>query len=202
MEETIRSYYENNAYRLRRTADGILWKLRFQDVDREDFYSLANEVFANVLRDFDTQKDFDAFLYACLEKRFKTEMTARNRYKRRAVTVVEEMDAYGNIVRTEQYIPDDSIDRCIGDEDGSTLGDILAGADTVETEIFDKRKEGYSRKMVSYLNRLSGLQRNVLCLISAGYRPEEIRKELHISGKQYANCCEAIHAYRNISVLF
>ena len=31
---------------------------------------------------------------------------------------------------------------------------------------------------------------------------EEIKNELHISEKQYFDCCAAIHSYRNVSVLF
>ncbi len=56
--------------------------------------------------------------------------------------------------------------------------------------------------MLLYLSRLSGLQKEVLMLNIAGYLPGEIREELHISGKQYANCYAAIHSYRNVSVLF
>ena len=38
-------------------------KLKF-DVDNEDFYSLSNEIFVDVLNRYDNQKDFDGFLYS------------------------------------------------------------------------------------------------------------------------------------------
>lgn len=64
-------------------VDQILFKLRF-DVDNEDFYSLANEIFVDVLRRYDGMQDFNGFLYSCLTNKFKTEMTRRNRQKRQA----------------------------------------------------------------------------------------------------------------------
>ena len=79
---------------------------------------------------------------------------------------------------------------------------MIADETTIEKEVFDKNEEGYSKKMLLYLNRLSNLQKEVLRLNIAGYLPNEIREELHISEKEYADCYAAIHSYRNVSVLF
>ena len=58
MEEILTAYYENNAIKLRRLVDQIL--KRFGKIpDREDFYSLANEVFAEVLKEYDASRSFD-----------------------------------------------------------------------------------------------------------------------------------------------
>ena len=53
-----------------------------------------------------------------------------------------------------------------------------------------------------YLGRLSDLQKEVLRLISIGFMPNEILEELHINSKMYEDCYNAIHSYRNISLLF
>ena len=95
-----------------------------------------------------------------------------------------------------------SIDTPIGDDENSTIGDTIADNVTIEKEIFEGREEGYSKKMLKYLNRLSNLQKEVLRLSIAGYLPGEIREELHMSEKEYADCYAAIHSYRNVSVLF
>ena len=79
---------------------------------------------------------------------------------------------------------------------------MIAGDLTIEKEIFDRNEEGYSKRMLLYLSKLSNLQKEVLRLNIAGYLPNEIREELHISEKQYADCYAAIHSYRNVSVLF
>lgn len=184
MEKIVDIYYENNAKKLHKIVDRILSKFGgLSDKDTDDFYSLANEIFVEVMRRYDSSQDFDSFLYFCLYNRIKTEITRRNREKRKADKLLV------------------SIDTPVGDDGDSTLSDIIADSMTVEKEIFEKNEEGYSRRMLLYLDRLSGLQKAVLRLGTAGYSPNEIRKELHISEKQYTDCYAAIHAYRNVSVL-
>ena len=185
MEQIVYSYYENNAAKLRKIVDRILLKFGgISDKDIHDFYSLANEVFIDVMRRYDNSQSFDAFLYACLLNKIKSEMTRRNREKRKA----DRMSI--------------SIDTPIGEDENSTIGDMIADECTIEKELFEKNEEGYSKRMLLYLSRLSNLQKEVLRLNIAGYVPGEIREELHISEKQYADCFSAIHSYRNVSILF
>lgn len=182
MEAILNSYYANNARKLHNMVDKILFRLRF-DVDNDDFYSLANEIFNDALKRYDGKQDFDGFLYSCLINKFKTEMTRRNRQKRQA----DRMSI--------------SIDSPIGDDENATIGDFLVDKNTVEKELFEDGDECFSEQMTRYLSRLSFLQREVLNLMSIGFNPDEICKELHINRKQYNDCYEAIHAYRNISIL-
>ena len=183
MEKIILSYYENNAKKMRTMIDKILFRLKF-NVDNEDFYSLGNEVFLDVLNRYDGKQDFDGFLYSCLVRRFKTEMTRRNRYKRQADKMAI------------------SIDSPVGADENMTLSDIIADKDTIEKIFFEENEDAYSAEMQRYLSRLSILQREVLRLISIGFNPNEIRTELHINKKQYEDCYQAIHSYKNISLLF
>ena len=185
MDKILSTYYSNNAKKLHKVVDKILLKFGgISNKDLDDFYSLANEVFVDVIKRYDGSQSFDGFLYSCLLNKIKTEMTRRNREKRKA----DRMSI--------------SIDTPIGDDDNSTIGDMIAADFTIEKELFEKDEEGYSRKMLLYLSRLSNLQKEVLRLNIAGYLPGEIREELHISEKQYADCYAAIHSYRNVSVLF
>ena len=182
MEKIILSYYENNAKKMRTMIDKILFRLKF-NVDNEDFYSLGNEVFLDVLNRYDGKQDFDGFLYSCLVRKFKTEMTRRNRYKRQADRMAI------------------SIDSPVGEDENMTLSDIIADKDTIEKIFFEENEDTYSAEMQRYLSRLSILQREVLRLISIGFNPNEILTELHINKKQYDDCYNAIHSYRNISIL-
>ena len=184
MKPIVDLYFADNARQLYNMVDKILLKLHFVDVDKNDFYSLANEVFMYTVRDYDPSKSFDGFLYSCLYKKFCSEMTRRFRKKRKA----DRMSI--------------SIDTPIGDDDNSTIGDMIASDITIEKEIFDKNEEGYSKKVLLYLSKLSSVQKEVLKLNIAGYLPNEIREELNITEKQYADCCAAIHSYRNVSALF
>lgn len=185
MEQILITYYEDNAKKLHKVVDKILQKFGgLSDKDLDDFYSLANEVFVDVMKRYDYTQSFDGFLYSCLLNKIKTEITRRNREKRKA----DRMSI--------------SIDTPIGDEENSTIGDMIADKFTIEKQLFEENEEGYSRRMLLYLDRLSNLQKEVLKLNIDGYLPNEIREELHISEKQYADCYAAIHSYRNVSVLF
>ena len=180
----INTYFKNDAKKLNIMIDKILFKLKF-DVDKSDFYSLGNEIFLDVLCRYDGVQDFNGFLYSCLTKKFKTEMTRRNRQKRKADK---------NSISI--YTP-------IGEEDGnSMLEDMIADNRTIEKEVFEEKEDGYSKEMCKYLGRLSDLQKEVLHLISIGFMPSEIIEELHINQKMYEDCYQAIHSYRNISLLF
>ena len=184
MEQILNAYYSNNAKKLHSVVDKIL--IRFgglTDKDIDDFYSLANEVFVDVLRRYDDSQSFDKFLYSCLTNKIKTEITRRNREKRKA----DRMSI--------------SIDIPIGDDDSITLRDTIADKFNIEKNFLEISENNYSKKMRCYLSKLSNLQKKVLRLNIAGYLPNVIRKELHINEKQYADCYAAIHSYRNVSIL-
>ena len=207
MNTILEFYYADNAKRLHEMADKILYSLGISGLaDCEEFYSLSNEVFADVLERYDKSQPFDTFLYSCLANKFKTQMTKSNRYKRKNVLKTECEDEYGNVSVTEQFIHDDSLDRRIVSDGGSndtgiTLGETIPAGFDLEYEIIEKDGQAYSEKMQAYLARLSALQRNVLQLRADGCHPDEIREELNLSKRQYTDCDAAIHSYRNVSVL-
>ena len=182
-EDLVDLYFKNDGKVLYSLIDKVLFKLKF-DVEKSDFYSLGSEIFLDALCRYDETQDFNGFLYSCLMNKFKTEMTRRNRQKRQGDN---------NSI---------SIDTPIGDEDGNfTIGDTISSKTTIEKEFFEEREESYSKEMCRYLGRLSNLQKEVLRLISIGFMPSEILEELHINQKMYEDCYQAIHSYRNISVL-
>ena len=183
-KDLVDLYFKNDGKVLYSLIDKVLFKLKF-DVEKSDFYSLGSEIFLDALCRYDETQDFNGFLYSCLINKFKTEMTRRNRQKRQCDN---------NSI---------SIDTPIGDEDENfTIGDTIASKYTIEKEFFEEREESYSKEMCRYLGRLSNLQKEVLRLISIGFVPSEILEELHINQKMYEDCYQAIHSYRNISLLF
>lgn len=204
MEWIVNEYYKDNAKKLRTMVDKILFKLKFHDVDNEDFYSLANEIFLDALCRYDGEQDFKGFLYVCLTNKFKTKMTGENRNKRCLKVEVKEKNINGEEEIVKKAIKDVSIYAPIyNDKTDSTtsIADIVPSKQNVESEIFSEKEEGYSDKMNVYLSRLSPLQREVLRLISIKFTPKEILEELHINQKTYEDCYAAIHSYRNISIL-
>ena len=184
MEQILNLYYANNAKKLHSMVDKILKKLQFVDIDNEDFYSLANEIFVDVLKRYDGKQDFNGFLYSCLTNKFKTEMTRRNRFKRQADKMV---------VSWEEKVGND--------EDGLTVGDTIGDKETVETKIFKEEKEEWRREVKEYLEKLSPLQRKIAFLMSDNNTPDEICEELHITMKHFENSLKRILADERIKIL-
>jgi len=180
--QVLEVYYTNNAKRLHRMVDRILFKFGgISEKDTDDFYSLANEVFADVIRRYDESQPFDGFLYSCLSNRIMSEITKRNREKRRA----DRMSI--------------SLDSPVGN-DGLTIGDILADNFDMEKEIFGEINT-LTFKLEKYLAMLSKKQRIVLELLSYCYKAAEIQKILHVSQKEYSDMIECIHSYEKIKIL-
>lgn len=184
LQPYLEPYYENDGKKLSKLVDEILIRLKYYDVARDEFVSLADEIIVNAMYDYDFKQDFNGYIYRCLENKFKTEMTRRNRYKRQADRMAL------------------SLEEKVGNDDKNvTIGELIADKKTVESDFFEEREETYSKKMSTYLGKLSNLQKEVLRLISIGFMPNEILKELHINQKMYEDCYNAIHSYRNTSIL-
>lgn len=184
MEPIVVSYYQNNAKKLNNMVDKILLKLHFVDIDKNDFYSLANEVFMYTVRDYDESQSFDGFLYSCLYKKFCSEMTRRRREKRKA----DRMSI--------------SIDTPIGDNENSTIGDMIADKFTIEKELFGEWKiEEWRKEVIEFLDRLSPLQRKIAFLLSDNNTPDEICEELHITVRHFENSMKRILSDEKIKPL-
>ena len=181
----LNEYYENNAQKLHSVVDKILYKFGgIYHKDYDDFYSVANEVFCDVIRRYDGSLSFEGFLYTSLFNRIKSEMTFRNREKRKI-----------DRLSVSIYTP-------VGDDDSITIADTLKDNFDIEQEVFGQDEDIYSKEMIRYLNRLSNTQRDILRLMTFGYTKKEIREALHITEKEYSDCINAIRSYRNVSILF
>lgn len=202
LKPVVNKYFADNAKQLYSMVDKILFKLCFTNVDKNDFYSLANEVFMYTVRDYDSSKSFDGFLYSCLYKKICTEMTNRRRDKRCTKTTIAEKNEKGEIVERIIVIPDISLYTPIGDDENSTIGDLIADDITIEKILFERNKREEWRKEVDeYLNNLSPLQRKIAFLLSDNNTPSEICEELHITIKHFENSMKRILADERIKPL-
>lgn len=182
----LNAYYADNARKLHRVVDRILRKFGgLLDKDKEDFYSLANEVFVDVLKRFDYQQPFDRFLYSCLSNRIKSEITRRNREKRKADRMAVSMDAVND--SGEEY---------------SLLDYIPSDFDTFE-EVSKLQKNGqYRDKVQQYISKLSNSQVNILNLLLDGYKPNEIQRILGMPPTRYLENLKTMRSYENVNILF
>lgn len=184
MEQILIAYYDNNAKKLRAVVDKILSGFGgLADKDADDFYSLANEVFADAIKRFDASQSFDGFLYSCLSNKIKTEMTRRNREKRKA----DRMSI--------------SMDTPIGEDGSTTIGDMIVDDFDLEREVLGDESDE-SSKIKQYMDMLSKRQREVASLLAASYGAGEIQQILHITKREYSDAMAGIRSYDNISILF
>lgn len=180
------TYYADNAKKLHRVVDRILSKfggITYKDTG--DFYSLANEVFVDAIRRYDGEQSFDGFLYSCLSNKIMSEITKRNREKRKADRLSISVNATND-----------------KGEDYSLLDCIPSDFDTFEEA--SKRQENgqYQDKMQCYISKLSNQQVNILNLLIDGYKPFEVRRILELSKKEYADNMQIMRSYENVKVLF
>lgn len=185
-ESILEDYYSDNARKLHKVVDKILVKFGgLSDKDKDDFYSLANEVFVDVMKRYDDKQSFDGFLYTCLSNKIMTEITRRNRQKRKA----DRMST--------------SLDAAVGDEEECSLLDLIpSDFDTFEEVAKAQEKELYQDKVYLYIARLSNQQVNILNLLIDGYKPNEVRDMLEISAREYADNMQVMRSYENIRILF
>lgn len=213
MSDIVNEYYKNNARKIKNIVNKVI-SHKFggiADKDISEYYLIADDVMVEIIQTnkFDKRKgDFDGYFYNTLIYAFIDFEKHGNRQKRRNTKFV--LDSKGNKVLDENgkpqkvIIPDVSFDEPIKNgEESCSYGDIIADQCNVEDDVLDSFQpdEKYSEKMCRYLDKLSKLQKAVLSCIAEGYRKKEILEELHISEQVYIDCCEAIHSYKNISVL-
>lgn len=198
-EELLTEYYAHDAKKLHNLVDGILKKFGgISDKDLDDFYSLANEVFAIALEDFNGTGTFDGFLKFRLSNKIKSMITARNRKKRANIEVRKLPDG-----RTENiYHSDLSLDEPIySDGKESFLGDLISSDFSIENEISEEIGISFSDKTTRYIKNLPSFTQKVALMICEGYDPGQIQENLHITNTEYLNHMKLITSYEYIKCL-
>lgn len=186
LQPVIDTYYADNAKKLHKVVDRILSKFGgLSSKDMDDFYSLANEVFADIMKKYDETQSFDGFLYSCLSNKIMTEITKRNREKRKADRMSVSLDATNE-----------------SGEDCCLLDFIPSDFDTFEEVAKKQDGEQYQDKVQQYISKLSNQQVNILNLLIDGYRPIEIQLILEISSTEYAEDLKIMRSYENVKILF
>lgn len=184
--DILDSYYADNAKKLHKVVDRILSKFGgLSNRDKDDFYSLANEVFAEIMKKYDYEQSFDGFLYSCLLNKIMSEITRRNREKRKADRMAVSFDV------TKE-----------NEEECSLLDIIPSDFDTFE-EVAKRQGHGqYQDKVQQYISRLSNRQVNILNLLVDGYKSNEIQRILDISSTEYSEDLKIMRSYENVRILF
>ncbi len=96
-----------------------------------------------------------------------------------------------------------SLDATRDNEEDCSLIDIIpSNFDTFE-EVAKRQESGqYEDKVKRYIARLSNQQVNILNFLMDGYKPNEIRKILEMSSKEYTDNMQIMRSYENVKILF
>lgn len=187
--ELLQPYCENDMRLLKKISQSIF--LRFNEpltkADYDDFYSIANMTLWQACGSYDSNMgvNFEGFLYSCLQKKFKTELTRRHRQKR----------VFDNYTI--------SLNAPNGEDGDSNLLECMASDFNTFNEVMERQdKEQYTDKVQQYISKLSNQQVNILNLLMDGYKPVEIREILGISTKEYTDNLQIMRTYENVKILF
>lgn len=175
-------YCGNDMAVLKRICFPILAKFGgLSEADYADFYSIANETVWFAARQFneDENDSFENFLRGCLQKKFKTELTRRNRKRRIPAKIVFSFDA----------VPTD--------EHGRAYEDTLDSGFDIENEIEWLKSDGLNELLTS----LSKKQVKIIDLIMQGYSKEEIKDMLCISEARYETCIGRLRCFKTLRLL-
>lgn len=184
MDQILNQYYADGAKKLHAIVDKILLKFGgIYQKDYDDFYSIANEVCAEIAyyKRFDESKgDFGGYVYKAIYCAIQDEISKRNCQKRQA-----DKDA------VSIYAP-------IGDDDG-TLMDVISSDYSIENELIESGVVK-DEKVEEYLNSLSNLTRKVVEMKMNGEKVEYIKEQLNLSNKAYEKCMKEAKMNENISM--
>lgn len=196
-KDVVDYYFNNDAKELHKVVDKVLNNLHFYNVDKEEFYSLADEIFVTeVLPSYDNTQEFKKFLYCCLYMKFCSSMTKSNRDKRSNNVKVEKRDENGNVVKDENgnvvmekiKIADESIYTPIKDDSDTTVGDMICGDNGIDCD---------TQIIHEYLNTLSPTQKRIVELKLQGLSDNEVKEKLNFSTKKYERCYNQLKSLNN-----
>lgn len=185
IEVLIVSYTENNMRKLKQICYPMIIKIGgITELDYDDFYSIANETLWKAATVYNEKENdsFDAFLRGCIERKFKTEMTRRNRDRR---------------------IPSSQIDRLDrpmrdGERESRTFGESLPSKHDIESEIDELSK---NINLINYINSLSKKQKEIAKLVIDGYELHAIKEALGYTDERFALLLEGMRTFEKHLIL-
>lgn len=182
--EILNYYYHNNAEKLHTLVNKILLKFGgIYDKDIDDFYSIANGVFADLISKYDFDRPFENFLFSSIYDRIKSEITRRNRIKR-----IGERNAI-------------SIYAPVDDSEDFILEDLISSGENLEADVINIVCAN-ERPAVLYLNSLSDIQREIVIMKVNNWDVQDIKNKLGLSDRQYRFNMKEITRYKRVKILY
>lgn len=199
LEKWYKGDFNGNSLIQKVTQDEVKKIGGLTQMDEDNFYSLANEVFFRTLKSWDEERSFKAFFKSNMKRKIATELRNMNRKKRGGMDNANEpriaYDDKNDPTGEYRYIESErrylyqknnnvlSLDYQIDEE--TNMHDIVSGGDNIQ-EYFDKMEE-YSNEYNNFMDNCSRMQRKILefKMNNLGCRERDICEALNISSKIY-----------------
>ena len=179
VQKVIEKYCSNEMALLKRICYPIIAQFGgVADFEYEDFWSIANEtVWVAAIRFDDSIHDsFDNYLKGCLQNKFKSIITKKNRKKR---------------IPRECFI---SIDSTISKDSDRMIADVLDSGYRLSDDIRELQDDD---GLEIFIASLSKKQYLIVDLIIKGYDKDEIKKRLCMTDKRYDTCLAMMRSFEN-----
>ena len=202
MEQILNDYYKNGGEKLHKLVNQIINKKYggTADKDMDEFYSVANDVFADIVlhnRYNSSKGDFDDFLYGALCLAIIDEFKKQNRDKR--TTKIEVIDENGNLKKIS--VPNVYLESAVDGYDNLTIGDTIKSDYNLEDETFRGLSESDNENIREYISTLTPTQKKIAELIGEGLSKNEIIKKIRISESAYSNNLKAMRHFEKVRIL-
>lgn len=185
-QQILEEYASNGMMKLKKISYPLFIKFGgISEKDYDDFYSRANEELWKATEVFDEGKQipFEAYLLGCLKRKFMTEMTGLNREKRKGDRLSS------------------SLESPVGENEGTTLGDVLASDFNLENSAINEMQTYDSDNTGKYLKLLSAKQRRIANMIMDGYNPLEIKEKMGLTENEYINNLKDMKTFEKATIL-
>ena len=202
MEQILNDYYKNGGEKLHKLVNQIINKKYggTADKDMDEFYSVANDVFADIVlhnRYNSSKGSFDDFLYGALCLAIIDEFKKQNRDKR--TTKIEVIDENGNLKKIS--VSNVYLESAVDGYDNLTIGDTIKSDYNLEDETFRGLSESYNENIREYISTLTPTQKKIAELIGEGLSKNEIIKKIRISESAYNNNLKAMRHFEKVRIL-
>lgn len=176
-------YLGNGMKRLKSVTMSQVYKFNSNsNMNLDDFYSIANMTFWQVIETYDDTKsvNFDGYLARCLHNKFLSELTKLNNN--------------APITASEQSVPIDAVrEDCLG------LAETIDSGECTEDCI---NEYGLTDKAFAYVNSFHGIYKKVLLMIMDGTTDCDIMKILGITRREFNDVMDKLKSYKYINKFF
>lgn len=164
------------------------------NMDDDDIYSIAMDVLVDSAKRYDdSQGKFETFLSSNIQNKINTYIRdTKYRAKRSNV----QKDENGKDI----YVPNIPIDAPT--DDGIDIVERIDSGFQIEDELPEEIGFSFGENVKEYLNSISEVQRKIAKYIMDGYKPSEIRMQLGLSEKQYAEHLAEMRSYEKKRKLY